>query len=139
MASGVLNNDVECGYRGVEDERDDDTARSHFKLNHFFSTEPVTRSHITTGTVFFCKEQGEYYVIATPACDLEPRLQAQIKKWAHSIHPFTPFTAIHLNLDDKGLTNAANGKHIFLNKPKEQAFRIVNGTSQQPTYEYFFR
>lgn len=109
-----------------------------FKLNHFFSTEPVTRSHITTGTVFFCKEQGEYYVIATPACDLEPRPPSTDQKWAHSIHPFTPFTAIHLNLDDKGLTNAANGKHIFLNKPKEQAFRIVNGTSQQPTYEYFF-
>ena len=111
-----------------------------FRLNRFFSTEVFRHPHLTTGTIFLHRGTSEYFVTASPACDLIARQPGHGQSWAHSIHPLTPIVAIllHVGSIDSALTKATRARHIFLECDNEKlAFKIVN-ESGQPSYEFFF-
>ncbi|MHB8268061.1 response regulator receiver domain [Bradyrhizobium sp.] len=110
-----------------------------FRLNSFFSTERFRRAHVTTGTVFYHAKTDQYFVAASPACDLVARRPSADQWWAHSIFPFTPLIAVLLKPKgiDESLAEAENGLHIFLeNATDRKAFRIVAGPGRQPPYEF---
>jgi hypothetical protein len=113
-----------------------------FKLNSFLSTEKFRRAHITTGTVFYLSDRDEYYIAASPACDLVARAPSDNQHWARSIHPTNPFVAIRLRPETdlkSTLVNAAQAEHIFLELNDEnRAFRLNWGAGHQPSYEFFF-
>lgn len=111
-----------------------------FRLNSFFSTERFRRAHLTTGTVFHHPKTSQYFVAASPACDMVARQPSSDQSWTHSIFPLTPLVAILLQSDgiDSALTEASNGLHIFLESGNEKkAFKIIRGSGQQPSYEVF--
>lgn len=112
-----------------------------FRLNSFFSTERFRRAHLTTGTIFFHPKTEQYFVTTSPACDLVARQPSRDQSWSHSIFPLTPVVAILLqptNNIDSALSEAANGFHIFLeNGNDKKVFKIVVGSGQQPSYEFF--
>ena len=112
-----------------------------FRLNGFFSTEIFGSAHLTTGTICFLPESNEYFVTASPACDLVARKPRIGQKWAHAIHPLTPVVVIYLQpvrLLDSALTKATRAQHIFLEHGGEnKAFKIVNDDGQ-PSYEILF-
>lgn len=111
-----------------------------FRLNSFFSTEKFRRAHITTGTIFFHSALDQYFVAASPACDLVSRRPSPDEWWAHSIFPFTPLVAVLLKPIDigKSLNEAANGFHVFFeDETGQKAFKIVAGPGHQPPYEFF--
>jgi hypothetical protein len=110
-----------------------------FRLNSFFSTERFRRAHVTTGTVFYHSKADQYFVAASPACDLVARRPSPDQSWLHSIFPFTPLVAVLLAPSgiDVALAEAANGLHIFLeNSADRKAFKIVSGSGNQPSYEF---
>lgn len=112
-----------------------------FRLNSFFSTERFGRAHLTTGTIFFHAKTGQYFATTSPACDLVARRPSPDQAWSHSIFPLTPAVAILLaqtdNIDS-ALAEAANGLHVFLeNGADKKVFKIVAGSGQQPSYEFF--
>ena len=112
-----------------------------FRLNAFFSTELFRRAHLTTGTIYFHRARNEYFVTASPACDLVARQPKSGQSWAHAIHPLTPIVAILLQPVDRvdyALTRATRAQHIFLEcGDDKKVFKIVNGTGQ-PSYEFLF-
>jgi hypothetical protein len=111
-----------------------------FRLNSFFSTEVFRRAHITTGTVFYHSAKNQFFVAASPACDLVARLPRESQAWAHVIHPMMPVVAILLySVEvDPALVVAEQGFHLFLeNGGEKKVFKIVND-SGQPSYEFFF-
>ena len=112
-----------------------------FRLNSFVCTEAFTRAHLTTGTICFHPPADEYFVIASPACDLEAREPACGQKWARAIHPLTPVVAIRLHTIEgveAALGKATRGQHIFLERGNDKkVFKVVNDVGQ-PSYEFFF-
>jgi hypothetical protein len=111
-----------------------------FRLNSFFSTEVFRRAHITTGTVFYHSAKNQFFVAASPACDLVARLPRESQAWAHVIHPMMPVVAILLySVEvDPALVVTEQGFHLFLeNGGEKKVFKIVND-SGQPSYEFFF-
>ena len=111
-----------------------------FRLNSFFSTERFHRAHLTTGTVFHFPPTGEYFVAASPACDLVARSPGREQVWAHAIFPLTPVVAILLHTTDvnSALAEAEHALHLFFEIGADQkSFKVVNG-SDQPSYEFFF-
>jgi hypothetical protein len=82
----------------------------------------------------------QYFVTASPACDLVDRRPSSAQSWAHSIFPLTPLVAILLEQKTVGsaLVEAENGLHIFLeNGADRKAFKVVQGSGQKPSYEFF--
>ncbi len=114
-----------------------------FRLNHFLSTEKFQGAHLTTGTVFRHPGDKEYFVVASPACDLvagRSKLN-ESRHWQNGLHPIFPLIAIHLQEEnlDTALKGATHGEYIFLEiGDKQMAFRVVAGSGRQPSYEMFF-
>ena len=112
-----------------------------FRLNEFFSTEIFGRAHVTTGTICFLPKSADYFVTASPACDLEARQPGSGQSWASSIHPLTPMVVIRLQPIDKidsALGEATRAHYIFLEHGgKKKAFNILNEVGQ-PSYEILF-
>ena len=112
-----------------------------FRLNWFFSTEIFGSAHLTTGTICFLPKSNDYFVTASPACDLVARKPRIGQKWAHAIYPLTPVVVIRLQPVKQlasALTKATRAQHIFLEHGGEnKAFKIVNDEGQ-PSYELFF-
>lgn len=113
-----------------------------FRLNHFLSTEKFRRAHLTTGTVFYHRAKDEYFVAASPACDLVAGQGKSLQLWATAITPTVPMIAIRLHPADnvaKALNIASHADHIFLEIGDEpKAFKVVNGAGHQPSYEMIF-
>ncbi|MGJ5197154.1 response regulator receiver domain [Bradyrhizobium sp. HKCCYLRH1030] len=111
-----------------------------FRLNSFSSTERFGRAHLTTGTIFKHAATDQYFVAASPACDLVARRPGADQWWTHSVHPITPLVAIMLNPVpiDKALEVASQGNHIFFERGSDKkAFKFVAGSGYQPPYEFF--
>jgi hypothetical protein len=111
-----------------------------FRLNSFASTERFSRAHLTTGTIFRHAPSDQYFVAASPACDLVARRPSPHQWWARSIHPLTPLVAVMLNRAslEAAVNQAAQGNHVFFEHgPDKQAFKIVAGEGYQPAYEFF--
>ena len=112
-----------------------------FRLNGFFSTENFGHAHLTTGTICYLRKSDEYFVTASPACDLEARKPGSGQSWARSIHPLTPMVVIRLqpiDVVDSALCEATRSQYIFLEHGgKKKAFKILNEVGQ-PSYEILF-
>jgi hypothetical protein len=113
-----------------------------FRLNHFLSTEKFRRAHLTTGTVFYHRAKDEYFVVASPACDLVAGQGKPMQLWASAISPTLPIVAIRLHPSasmDKALNVASQADHIFLEIGDEaRAFKVSSGVGHQPSYEMIF-
>jgi Response receiver domain len=115
-------------------------SKTMLRLNAFLSTEQFRRAHLTTGTIFHHAPSKQYFVAASPACDLVSRKPSPDQWWAHSIFPFTPLVAILLTSVgiDAALNEAAHGVHVFFESgPDSKAFKLVAGPGHQPPYEFF--
>lgn len=111
-----------------------------FRLNAFLSTEPFLRAHLTTGTLVKDRSTQECFVLASPACDMEPREPGQEQLWTNSIHPLRPVICVHLHPEESignALSSATQGRHIFLERDAEQfAFKYTKGgDGGRPSYE----
>lgn len=115
-------------------------SKTMFRLNAFLSTEPFRRAHLTTGTIFRHTPSEQYFVAASPACDLVSRRPSSDQWWTHSIFPFTPLVGIMLAPSgiDAALNEAAHGVHVFFEQGADsKAFKLVAGPGHQPAYEFF--
>jgi hypothetical protein len=115
-------------------------SKTMLRLNAFLSTEPFRRAHLTTGTIFRHDPSDQYFVAASPACDLVSRRPSADQRWAHSIFPFTPLVVILLAPSgiDKALNEASHGIHVFFEEAGDsKAFKLVAGPGDQPPYEFF--
>jgi len=113
---------------------------SMFALNSFLSTERFRRRHLTTGTIFRSVDRREYWVCASPSCDMVARTPSAFQTWARDLHPFRAMVAVRLHEAkmDKALKEAHNGRHAFLHEDEKLAFCVVDNPSSQPVYEFFF-
>jgi hypothetical protein len=122
-------------------ERSVDKPNVMFRLNSFLSTERFNRNHITTGTIFSTDDGTRFWIAASPACDLAARTPSAMQRWSHALHPTTAVITVELEAyanTDAALTNAAQGKFVFLETPTgKQTFRIL-GENGQPPYEILF-
>lgn len=113
-----------------------------FRLNHFLSTEKFRRAHLTTGTVFYHRAKDEYFVVASPACDLVAGQEKSMQLWATAITPMLPIVVIRLHPApsmDKALGAASQAEHLFLEVGDEaKAFKVNSGVGHQPSYEVIF-
>lgn len=112
-----------------------------FRLNSFLSTERFRRAHITTGTIFSSEDGERFWVAASPACDLVARAPSEQQLWLSALHPTTAVVAIELeryeNIES-ALSNASQGRYVFLETPSGQrTFRILSDNGQPP-YEILF-
>jgi Response receiver domain len=113
-----------------------------FRLNHFLSTEKFRRAHLSTGTVFYHRDKDEYFIAASPACDLVAGQSKPLQLWATAISPTLPMIAIRLYPADnlaKALSVASHADHVFLEIGDEpKAFKVISGAGHQPSYEMIF-
>ncbi|WP_041750356.1 response regulator receiver domain [Bradyrhizobium sp. BTAi1] len=119
-----------------------DLQQTIFRLNTFFSTEDFARAHLTTGAIFRSVATDTYWVVSSPACDLEDRQPGAYQAWARSIDPLTAVVALRLERYprvDRALKDATTGKYIFLEQSAgdQKAFKIVDDAGV-PSYEFFF-
>ena len=115
-------------------------AQVFFRLNSFFSTEIFRRTHVTLGSIIQSRRTGNYFVVASPACDLTPRAPSKDQLWVGGIHPLRPVVCVYMERlasPDKALASASSGKFIFVEIGSEQvAFAIANNSA--PSYEVMF-
>lgn len=108
-------------------------------LNAFVSTETFSKSRITTGSVFSAGE--EFWMVATPACDLTSRSPGSAQEWMKNIHPIRAMTAIRLRkkkLQD-ALKKATQGRHAFiLHQDETLCLSLLDHTTATPDPEVFF-
>jgi hypothetical protein len=108
-------------------------------LNAFLSTERFAKSRITTGTVFAKDE--EFWMVATPACDLTSRVPKPREAWMKSLHPVRAMIAVKLTKVKMAtaLSSATQGKHAFL-VHREQALplSVFDPITSSPDAEMFF-
>jgi len=108
-------------------------------LNAFVSTETFSKSRITTGSVFSVGE--EFWMVATPACDLTSRSPGAAQEWMKNIHPIRAMTAIRLRkkkLQD-ALKKATQGRHAFiLHQDETLCLSLLDHTTATPDPEVFF-
>lgn len=110
-----------------------------FRLNSFSSSEKFSRAHLSTGTIFRHREGDQYFVAASPACDLVARPPSTDQWWARLIHPQTPVVAVMLRPHsiEAALSEASQGRHVFFEFESEKmAFKVVAGPGNQPPYEF---
>jgi len=108
-------------------------------LNAFLSTERFAKSRITTGTVF--AKDSEYWMVATPACDLTSRVPKTREAWMKSMHPVRTFIAIRLTEVKVrlALSAATEGKHAFILRDEEPlSLAVFDSTTSSPDTEMFF-
>jgi hypothetical protein len=106
-------------------------------LNAFVSTEPFTRSRITTGTVF--KSGDDFWMVASPACDLTGR-EPKGQEWMKSIHPLRSLLAVRLTVADlhHALKIATEGRHAFiLHESKPVCLTVFDRQTSAPNTEMF--
>lgn len=124
---------------GVEGQTDMTSAM--FRLNYFFSTEEFGSAHITTGTVFRSKVSGNYWLVASPACDMVARSPADFQTWAKGIYPITSFVAIRLDPYenvDKALKGATTSQFLFFEQKSEKKVFKLYDDNGIPSYELMF-
>jgi hypothetical protein len=112
-----------------------------FALNHFLSTEPFRRGHLTTGTIFRKVDAEEFWVCAAPGCDMVVRKPVAQQVWASGIHPVRAMVAVRLHPEnglEGPLAKAERGRHVFVRAETNRAFSIVDREIDQPVYEFFF-
>jgi hypothetical protein len=108
-------------------------------LNAFLSTERFAKSRITTGTVF--TKDDEFWMVATPACDLTSRVPKNREAWMKSLHPVRAMVAIKLaKVKMKtALASATQGKHAFLVRGEEAlSLAVFDPSTSSPDAEMFF-
>lgn len=108
-------------------------------LNAFLSTERFARSRITTGTVFAKDE--EFWMVATPACDLTSRVPKNREAWMKSLHPVRAMIAIKLTKVKMvtALAAATQGKHAFIVRGEQAlSLAVFDPTTSSPDAEMFF-
>lgn len=108
-------------------------------LNAFLSTEGFAKSRITTGTVF--AKDGQYWMVATPACDLTSRAPTDRQAWMKTIHPTRALLAIRLEKEDPALalTEATQGRHAFVvHNGETLSLAVLDRTTSSPDAEMFF-
>ncbi len=108
-------------------------------LNAFLSTEAFGKSRITTGTVF--RKGDEFWMVATPACDLTSRAPGAAQAWMKSIHPVRAMIAVGLRKEELGdaLKTATQGRHTFILDGEEMlCFSFLDKTTSTPNPEMFF-
>lgn len=113
-----------------------------FALNYYLSNEPRPRRHVTTGTVFHHAGTDEFWICASPSCDMVARRAHEDQAWLHSLFPTMPMLALRLhetnNVGD-ALKNATQGRHVFVKTGgREKAFCIESPRVKQVIWEYFF-
>ncbi|MBL8618277.1 MAG: hypothetical protein JNM72_21870 [Deltaproteobacteria bacterium] len=99
-------------------QTDPDETKKLVELNAFLASLTTIPSHITLGTIL--KVGDEYWVCASPACDMEPRVPSQtLAPWHFGLAPFKPFQAVRLDVltDESKVNKAAKeaevGRNIF--------------------------
>ncbi|MGN6311338.1 MAG: response regulator receiver domain [Xanthobacteraceae bacterium] len=120
------------------DHRMDDVDVISF-LNAFLSTERFAKSRITTGTVFANGEQ--FWMVASPACDLTSRTPKSREAWMKAMHPVRALIAIRLTevKVQKALAVATEGRHAFLVRDeKPLSLAVFDSTTSSPDAEMFF-
>lgn len=108
-------------------------------LNAFLSTERFARSRITTGTVF--AKGDEFWMVATPACDLTSRVPKSREAWMKSLHPVRAVIAIKLTKVKMAtaLSSATQGKHAFVVRGEEALpLSVFDPITSSPDAEMFF-
>jgi hypothetical protein len=117
-----------------------DESDSLFALNSFLSTEQFRRAHLTTGTVFKNTSGTEYWICASPSCDMVARMPSPFQTWARALHPLRAMVAVRLQPVklNQALKSAEQGRHAFLTDGKPLAFSVVDEQTGQPVYEFFF-
>jgi hypothetical protein len=108
-------------------------------LNAFLSTETFAKSRITTGSVF--RNADDFWMVATPACDLTSRAPGTAQAWMKSIHPVRAIIAVKLrkvNLAD-ALKTATQGRHVFIfHEDQTLCLSVLDRTTSAPDPEMFF-
>lgn len=91
------------------------------ELNAFLASTTSLPRHITLGTIL--RMGQEYWVCASPACDMVPRTPTPpLTTWASQVDPFKPFQAVRLDvLSDptrvkKAAREAEAGRNIFFHE-----------------------
>jgi hypothetical protein len=108
-------------------------------LNAFLSTERFARSRITTGSVFSKGE--EFWMVATPACDLTSRVPKGREAWMKALHPVRAMIAIKLTKVKMttALGAATQGKHAFIVRGEEAlSLAVFDPITSSPDAEMFF-
>ncbi|WP_448192814.1 response regulator receiver domain [Azospirillum sp. sgz301742] len=113
-----------------------------FALNYYLSNEPRPRRHVTTGTVFQKVGTDEFWICASPSCDMVARSPHEDQVWLHSLFPTMPMLALRLHSMGKvgdALKNATQGRHVFVRAgEQEKAFCIESSSVKQVIWEFFF-
>jgi hypothetical protein len=107
-------------------------------LNAFLSTERFAKSRITTGTIF--AKDADYWMVATPACDLTSRVPKNRESWMKFMHPVRGFTAIRLTEVKirTAMASATEGKHAFILRGEEpMSLAMFDSTTSSPDTEMF--
>ena len=111
-------------------------------LNSYLSTEPFREDHVTNGTIFFEKRpdgKEDWWVCASPACDMIPRPLKDSFNLYHSLAPHIPMTALRLEPGKpESMTTATQGRSVFVNYgDKQKYFHAFNTLTYQPRSAYF--
>jgi hypothetical protein len=124
-----------------------DEENIHLQLNAYACSKPVEGHHLFTGHVLrLCngKNNSQYWLCLTPACDLEPG-QGADKGWKKRVSPWLPFKAVRLYPvhNKTALKEATRGYHLFVNENDQittYGFAETVGNSGAPTlvWEQFF-
>jgi hypothetical protein len=128
----------------VDMTRSDQTPQKNdvlFKLNSFLSTERFAREHLTTGTIFKSAVGDDFWVAASPGCDMVARKPGAHQQWANDMHPTSILVAVRLKplSVPAALAKAERGYFIFVEEQSGQlAFSLVDETTTQPSYEFLF-
>ena len=113
-----------------------------FALNYYLSNEPRPRRHVTTGTVFQRVGSDEFWICASPSCDMVARTPHKEQVWLHQLFPTMPMLALRLHQIGKvsdALKDATQGRHIFVRVGEEEkAFCIESANIKQVIWEFFF-
>jgi hypothetical protein len=118
-------------------------------VNAFLCSEPITRHHLSVGTVFrrVNEDRDEYWVCVSPACDMVPRTpQGSIDPWGAAMDPIRPMLALQLTVTGsvkKALEKAHHGRHIFFwDRERSAQLPMVAATidaeTMQPRLEQMF-
>ena len=94
---------------------DDNNVQAH--LNHYYSTKPIDRAHLTTGHILEFnggdnENDVEYWVCLSPACDLVPGQKTN--GWNARLGHYLPFIAVALHKVSVSTALDRISENIFL-------------------------
>jgi hypothetical protein len=118
-------------------------------LNSFLCSETYSGRHVRTGTV--CRVtvpasdgsgKEQWYLCASPACEMVPRPPRGSGAWTHDLDPLMSVTVLRLERQANfrsSLDKAEQGKHIFLLVDGQPvSFEVVNVKTGHPNSEVMF-